>query len=319
MIRVHPRGAAIVAIVALLTALLPQRRAMAAGPIWLPGVHADRPSVDDTYNTLHPVIATDRNTYILSTRKRPPLSDDETDVYLSVGVRGHAPESLTWTTRKISAHGPAYIIDPHGNVSLAVDPTTHRLFAVWRHTLSKGGEAVGVWTSSNGGATWSGPTDVATTGGAFPGSIPSVVAGGGNAYVAFTGGQSYVCDNRYGNADIIVARYDGRGWSRGQNLTSCLTGARHPAFEDATLTRDENGRLYLIATTNQDELWYADHAGGAWTTPVRIVRDIGGPVGAASQALAASKGVVYVAYEGADGAYPHNYNKERGNSYVSHS
>ena len=312
MIRVHPKGAAIAAIAVLLFALLPQARAVAAGPIWLPGVQADHPAVDSTYNELHPVIATYRNTYVLSTRKRSRLSDDETDVYLSVGARGHALGSLMWTTHKISSQGPAYIIDPHGNVSLAVDPTTNRLFAVWRYTLSKGGEAVGVWTSSDEGATWSGPTDVATTGGAFPGSIPSVVAAGGTAYVAFTAGQSDVltgsCDNRHGNSDIIVARYDGRGWSRGQNLTSCLTGARHPAFEDATLTRDENGRLYLIATTNQDELWYADNAGGAWTTPVRIVRDIGGIPGAAAQALAASKGVVYVAYEGVDGTYPHNYN-----------
>ena len=319
MTSVHPRCAAIVAIVAiaaLLTALLPQTRAVAAGPIWLPGVQADRPSVDPTYNDLRPVIATDRNTYVLSTRARPRLSVDETDVYLSVGVRGHAPGSLTWTTRKISSHGPAYIIDPHGNVSLAVDPTTHRLFAVWRYTKSKSaGEAVVVRTSSDGGSTWSGPTDLATTGGAFPGSRPSVVAGGGTAYVAFTAGQSDVptgsCDNRHGHSDIFVARYDGRGWSRGQNLTSCLTGARHPEFEAATLTRDEDGRLYLIATTNNDELWYADNAGGAWTTPVRIVRNIGNsPPGAgdATQALAASKGVVYLAYTGADGTYPNNYN-----------
>jgi len=314
MIRVHPKCAAIVAIAALLTALLPQTRAVAAGPIWLPGVQVDHPSVDPTYNELRPVIATYRDTYVLSTRWHQP--GNVTDVYLSVGARGAAPGSLTWTTHKISSQGPAYIIDPDGNVSLAVDPSTHRLFAVWRYIKPKAaGEAVGVWTSSDEGSTWSGPTDIATTGGAFPGSRPSVVAGGGTAYVAFTAGQSDVstgsCDNRHGNADIVVARYDGSGWSKGQNLTSCLTGARHPAFEDATLTHGEDGHLYLITTTNHDELWYADNAGGAWTTPVRIARDIGGsPPGSgdAAQALAASKGVVYVAYVGTDGTAPGYYN-----------
>jgi len=311
MTSVHPRGAAIVAIAALLTALLPQTRAVAAGPIWLPGVQANRPSVDDTYNNLHPVIATDRDTYILSTRARPHLSDDETDVYLSVGARGRAPGSLTWTTHKISSQGPAYIVTPSGNVSLAVDPSTHRLFAVWWYTKSKvAGDAAGVRTSSDGGATWSGPTDLTTTGL----GTPSVVAGGGTAYVAFTSSQSDVptgsCDNRHGNDDIFVARYDGRGWSRGQNLTSCLTGAQHPEFEFSRLTRDEDGHLYLIATTNHDELYYADNAGGAWTTPVRIARDIGGsPPGSgdAAQAIAASKGVVYVAYVGTDGTAPGYY------------
>jgi len=316
MTRVHPRGAAIVAIAALLTALLPQTRAVAAGPIWLPGVQADRPSVDPTYNQLRPVIATDRNTYILSTRARPHLSDDETDVYLSVGVRGAAPGSLTWTTRKISSHGPAYIVSSYGNVSLAVDPRTHRLFAVWRYTKSKvAGDAVGVWTSSDEGSTWSGPTDLSTADYAYPGSIQSVVAGGGTAYIAFTSSKSDVstgsCDNRPGDYNIFVARYDGRGWSRGQNLTSCLTAAQQPEFVDATLTRDEDGHLYLIATTSGNQLWYADNAGGAWTTPVRIVRDLGdSPPGSgdAAQTLAASKGVVYVAYAGVNGTYPHNYN-----------
>jgi len=316
MIRVHSKGAAIVAIVALLSALLPQMRAVAAGPIWLPGVQADRPSVDPTYNNLHPVIATDRDTYVLSTRKRPPLSDDETDVYLSVGARAAAPGSLTWTTHKISSQGPSYIINPSGNVSLAVDSTTHRLFAVWRYTKSKlAGDVVGVWTSSDGGSTWSGPTDLTDTSGrgSVGLSIPSVVAGGGTAYVAFTGSPPAVptgpCAARIGNDDIIVARYDGSGWSKGQNLTYCLTG--HPAFDYTRLTRDEDGHLYLIATTNHDELWYADNAGGAWTTPVRIARAIGGsPPGSGdyAQALAASKGVVYVAYVGTDGTAPGYYN-----------
>jgi len=311
MTRVHPRGAAVVAIVALLSALLPQTRAAAAGPIWLPGVQADRPVVDPTYNNLHPVIATDRDTYVLSTRKRPRLSDDETDVYLSVGARGSAPGSLTWTTHKISSQGPPYIITPSGNVSLAVDPSTHRLFAVWWYTKSKvAGDVAGVRTSSDGGATWSGPTDLTTTGL----SIPSVVAGGGTADVAFTSSQIDVptgsCDNRRGYDNVFVARYDGRGWSRGQNLTSCLTVAHQPEFQYIRLTRDEDGRLYLIATTNNDELWYADNAGGAWTTPVRIARAIGGsPPGSgdAAQALAASKGVVYVAYVGTDGTAPGYY------------
>ncbi len=311
MTSVHPRGAAIVAIAALLTALLPQTRAVAAGPIWLPGVQANRPSVDDTYNNLHPVIATDRDTYILSTRARPHLSDDETDVYLSVGARGRAPGSLTWTTHKISSQGPAYIVTPSGNVSLAVDPSTHRLFAVWWYTKSKvAGDAAGVRTSSDGGATWSGPIDLTTTGL----GIPSVVAGGGTAYVAFTSSQIDVptgsCDNRRGYDNVFVARYDGRGWSRGQNLTSCLTAAHQPEFEYIRLTRDEDGRLYLIATTNHDELYYADNAGGAWTTPVRIARNIGGsPPGSgdAAQAIAASKGVVYIAYVGTNGTAPGYY------------
>src|SRR5262249_31158751 len=158
--------------------------------------------------------------------------------------------------------------------ALAIDPSTRRLYAAWAYPQPHGPDTLGVWTSADAGATWTGPTIIAT--GTFAGP-PSIVAGQGKAYVAVATapGPSEPCsDAGSRGADVVVASADGPAWSPVRNLTSC---APHTVagFRAPKLALDESGHLYLV-TSGQEAgrptrtLWYLDTVAGGWSAPARV-------------------------------------------------
>ena len=288
MTRLAPRRfiPALAVCCSLAAALLPQARAGAAGPIWLPTVQATHAA----FSQQVPALATYRNhAYILSTRSNPSSG-------ATLGVYFTTNESGVWTTSLLSAHGPAELVQEY-ETALAIDPATKRLYAVWVHEIAPGKEAVSVWTRPIGGA-WSGPIDIATSS-QFSGP-PSVVAAGGKVYVAFTAPALGPCDDSKSlRSDVLVTSYDGSAWSQPRNLTSCLTGLAPGANFNAPRLALDGGRLYLVSA-NADkltwDLWYMDNAGGAWSKPSRLTQKRDDDKYHYDYAIAASDGAAYVAY-----------------------
>jgi hypothetical protein len=277
-----------VAIAAALAALVPAAAATAAGPIWLPTVQAAHLPAQNVALAL----ATYRNhAYILSTR-----------VDSAGGVRGvyfTTDESGAWTTRLLASQGPAELVQDY-RTSLAIDPTTRRLYAAWVHAGTPGHEALGVWTRDAAG-TWSGPTDIATTAAGFDGP-PSVVAGGGKAYVAFAAPDDAKppCDDHaLDRSDVLISSYSGTSWSAPQNLTSCVHGLAAAGSFTAPKLALDSGHLYLVSANSAGltwDLWYADDAGGVWSPPARITHKRDNDLYHDDYSIAASGGTAYVAY-----------------------
>lgn len=297
---------------ALAAALLPATMGGAVGVIWLPAVQATHLTLPPEQNLLHPVMASYNNAaFILTTRYNGSQgAATTTNVFLTVGTPASVPGTDTWTTHQISTRGPDYLTSMDGLTSLAIDPSTHRLYAAWVYHLTAchnpaGCDAVGVWTSSDFGSSWSGPTNL--TQGIFTGP-PSVVAAHGKAYVAFTAGtHPGPCNDATSRTtDVLLATYDGSAWSTPRNLTSCVSaGKAFEGFDSPKLAiDDQTGHLHLVSNTNDsiNGLWYMDNAGGAWSPPVRIVPPPDPTALPASHAsrfdysIAASAGVTYVAY-----------------------
>lgn len=270
-----------------LIALVPGATATGAGPIWLPMT----PTTRVAFSQQQPAMATYRNhAYVLTTRSNPNSG-------ATLGVYLTSNESGAWTTRLLSAHGPDGLVQNYAT-AIAIDPATRRLYAVWVRSTAPGRQTVGVWMRDASGA-WSGPTDVATSS-QFTGP-PSAVAAGGKAYVAFTSQMSGPCDDSKSlRADVLVASYDGTAWARPQNLTSCVAGLPAGAnFWAPKLALDDSGHLYVAAANDAAlkwDVWYLDNVSGAWSQPLRLTHGRDDDRYHFSFAIAASKGIAYVAY-----------------------
>ncbi len=296
-------------VAALAAAVGPLSLASAIGFIWLPAVQATQLTLPPEQNLLHPtMVSYDNAVFILTTQwKGSQGAATTTNVFLTVGTQASVPGTETWTTHQFSTQGPDYVTIMNGLTSLAIDPSTHRLYAAWVYHLTAchnpaGCDAVGVWTSSDFGSSWSGPTKLAV--GQFNGP-PSVVAAHGKAYVAFTAGTHLgPCnDTTSRGADVLLTTYDGGAWSPPQNLTSCVPGQQALAFAGAKLALDDGtGHLHLVSDTNDDlsGLWYMDNVGGTWSPPAPIVPhadSLPQESGVSyDYSIAASDGVTYVAY-----------------------
>ncbi|HEX6509201.1 MAG TPA: hypothetical protein VF221_16355 [Chloroflexota bacterium] len=277
---------------ALMILTLAPMSAGARGIIWLATKRAASTPV-----LLHPVMATYRNhAYILSVHELG--SSATTSVYFTTN------ESKSWKTSVLSSQGPNASYSQEF-VSLAIDPSRNTLYAAWVYRKDSQHVALGVWTRA-GTAAWSGPTDVAT-GGSIPGQ-PSIVAGNGHAYVAFSGSPGDYpgsCNDRITHSqDLMVASSTGTTWSSPQNLTSCATDKEAIAFNDPKLAIDEDGKGYVVSRAGAagGNLWYADTASGSWSKASRLTSGVSIPEFGGSPALrtlygiAATRGTVYVAY-----------------------
>jgi len=305
----QPLTLIVAALAALAAALVPLSLASAVGFMWLPAVQATYLTLPPEQNLLHPAMASYHNAaFILTTRYNGSQGAATTsNVFLTIGTPASVPGTDRWTTHQISSRGPDYVTIMNGTTSLAIDPSTHRLYAAWVYHLTAchnpaGCDAVGVWTSSDFGSSWSGPTKLAV--GQFNGP-PSVLAAPGKAYVAFTAGtHPGPCnDTTSRGADVLLTTYDGSAWSTPQNLTSCVSGQETRAFAGAKLALDDGtGHLHLVSDTNDDlsGLWYMDNVGGTWSQPVHIVPhadSLPQESGVSyDYSIAASDGVTYVAY-----------------------
>src|SRR5262249_1362868 len=216
----------------------------------------------------HPALATYRNhAYVLSTR---PVEDKSDSVYFTTN------ESGAWTTQLLSADGPDGRFYLDDRTSLAIDPTTKRLYAMWVHRLSETSDAGSVlvlWTREASG-TWHGPTTLFTGHPNSGQSSPaSMVVADGKAYVAFVGRGGEACSTHADDDNVMPISYDGSQWSPPRNLTSCVA-AGHPApFLYPKLALD-GGHLYLVsAVLSQSwDLFYMDNVGGSWSPPRQITR-----------------------------------------------
>jgi len=308
----RPLTLVVAALAALAAAVVPLSLASAVGFIWLPAVQATQWTLPPEQNLLHPVMASDNSAvFILTTRwKGSQGAATTTNVFVTIGTMASDPRTATWTMHQISDRGPDYFTNMDGLTSLANDPSTHRLYAAWVYHLTAchdpaGCDAVGVWTSSDFGSSWSGPIDLAH--GIFTGP-PSVVAAQGKVYVAFSAGtHPGPCnDTTSRTTDVLLATYDGGAWSTPRNLTSCVSADKaFEGFDSPKLASDDQtGALHLVSNTNDSigGLWYMDNVGGAWSPPVRIVPPPDPTELPASHAspfdysIAASDGVTDVAY-----------------------
>ncbi len=281
------RTTVVVVLVALCAALLPAVASRASGVFWLPTQEAS----DASFDHLNPVVATyHHHAYILSVRVNGTSAT--TSVFFSTN------ESGRWDTQLLSNQGPHNTYSGEFT-SLAVDPTSGKLYAIWAYQKSPDADGVGVWTREPGGQ-WTGPTDVMTAGSL--GEQPSIVAGGGKAYAAFVSSEvPGACDDATSRSgDVQVVSYDGGSWSPPRNLTSCVSDSSILEFSNPKLALDENGRPYLASSANGD-LWFDENASGSWSDPAQITHGAAIPVSVGTAlrtfyGIAASNGAAYVTY-----------------------
>lgn len=219
--------------------------------------------------------------------------------------------SGAWKTRLLTKAGPGYGgVGDQGRVLIAVDPTLKRLYAAWPASTGPGGHSqLVLYTSSDEGATWQGPTTLAKS--SVTDIFPNIAfaVGGGKVAVAFDDnphdfGVKPACPGSI--ADVLAVTYTGTAWTALQDVSSCVAAQPHGfpmGFRAQRLAYDEtSGRFSLVALDDTDarRLWYAQGSGTTWSTPAltpmtHLVNGYG-DVGGGLYQVAAAGGVTDVAY-----------------------